>query len=93
MGMSTYVVGIKPPDAKWLAMKKVWDACNEADTSVPVEVLAFFGDDGPDQRGVVVDLEETAACQPYREDMVEGFEIDIRKLPPDVKIVRFTNSW
>lgn len=30
MSMSTSIQGFKPADSKWLAMKKVWDACEKA---------------------------------------------------------------
>jgi hypothetical protein len=98
MGMSTYVIGIKPPDEKWHAMKKIWDACQEAKISPPEKVAEFFDSyygDGPDPKGVLVRLD---LCKPpcvseYRDEMSEGIEIDVRKLPPDVTIVRFVNSW
>ena len=46
MGMSTHVVGFKPANAKWLNMKAIWDACQEAEIAVPDEVGDFFRRDG-----------------------------------------------
>ncbi len=93
MGMSTNVCGFKPPDEKWKKMKAVYDACLQADTKVPKAVEDFFGYDPPDDAGVVVDLEKHACCQEYKEDAREGFEIDVTKLPKDVTLIRFYNSW
>lgn len=96
MGMSTYVVGIKPPDAKWLAMKEVWDACQMAVVEPPQAVWEFFENAPPDPSGVPVDqriLERSGSLRPFKADMQEGFEVDVDKLPPGVKVVRFVNSW
>lgn len=95
MGMSTHVVGIKPSDAKWKRMKEAYDACEAAGVVPPAAVLDFFGVEEPDEKGVVVELEETDCVQEYHDDRgtSAGFEVDVTKLPDDVKIVRFFNSW
>jgi len=103
MGMSTHIIGIKPPDDHWKRMKAAWDACVEAGIEPPKSVIDFFGDDEPDEKGVVVELEETdsygnyldsSIAKPWRNEYSsEGFEVDIRHLPKDVKIIRFYNSW
>ena len=93
MSMSTNVVGFKPPDEKWKRMKAIWDACDEAEIEVPVEVDEFFDGCEPDEAGVEVELEDTLCCDVYDEEMKNGFEIEIAKLPKDVKIIRFWNSY
>lgn len=93
MGMSTHLLGFKPPNEKWKKMKAIYDACHAADMDVPKEVDNFFGFDTPDDAGVEVDIEEHDCCQEYNEDGSEGFEIDVSKLPKDVTILRFYNSW
>lgn len=95
MGMNTHVIGFKPPDEKWRAMKRIWDACVAAKVSVPLEVAHFFGSDreDPSDAGVEVELEGTECCRVYERFGASGLEIDITKLPADVKIVRFYNSW
>jgi hypothetical protein len=60
---------------------------------MPREVVEFFKGEKPDVTGVLVDIEKTPACKLHEEEMQNGFEIDIAKLPPDVKIIRFVNSW
>lgn len=96
MSMSTHVMGFKPPDAKWHMMKAVYDACIAAGLSVPSEVSAFFGHDAPDPAGVTVSqdaLQKCGAVKRYQAEMEDGFDIDIKKLPPDVTVVRVVNSY
>jgi transaldolase len=93
MGMSTHVVGIKPPDKVWKTMKQAWDACEAAKVPVPDEVLEFFNHEKPDDAGVIVEIDESEAVSKYSEDGVEGFDVDIKKLPQDVTVVRFYNAY
>ena len=94
MGMSTHVVGIIPADEKWHVMKKIWDACKEAKISVPEEVCAFFGEDGPGTRGQVMDIRDIRDCvTEYNDSYRDGLDVDLRKLPSDIKILRFYNSY
>ena len=39
------------------------------------------------------EIDISPALTPWGADMREGFEIEIAKLPPNVKIIRFFNSW
>lgn len=96
MGMSTHVVAFKPADETWKAMKAVWDACLAARVQIPIGVLDFFGSSTPDETGVEVGedaLRECGAVRKWSTDDRAGFEVDVTKLPPDVKVVRFYNSW
>jgi hypothetical protein len=93
MGMSTHVIGIRPPDAKWNQMKAVWDACKNAGIEPPEKVKDFFEYDSPDPAGIRVELQGNPCVRAYSDDMQQGFEVDITKLPKDVKILRFFNSY
>lgn len=93
MGMSTHVVGIRPADEKWLAMKRVWEACQAAGVPVPDKVRDFFGYQDPREDGVIVEIERTAACKDYERFGAGGFEVDLTKLDPTIKVLRFYNSW
>ena len=98
MSMSMNVVGFRPPDEKWKLMKAVYEACNKAGISIPKDVIDFFNGVPPDPQGVSIRLEDNhffkyGAVKEWREDGREGFEVDITKLPKDVTIVRFYNSW
>lgn len=91
--MFSYVKGIKPPDDKWKRMKAVYDSCDLAGIDVPEEVSEYFGWEEPDNKGVVVDLDKHDCCKKYKADMQDGFEIDLTKLPKDITIIRFVNSY
>jgi hypothetical protein len=91
MGMSTHVIGFRPPDEQWRKMKAVYDACKAAGTEAPRSVIEFFNDEEPDDNGQSADIK--AATRPYQDDSREGIEVDITKLPQGLKIVRFYNSW
>lgn len=93
MSMSTIVIGFRPPDAKWKLMKKIYDNCQKAGIEIPKEVEQFFGgaEQEPDPSGVEVEID--AALTKYEDDSCSGYELHIDKLPKDVKIVRFYNSW
>ena len=91
MSMSTHVTGFAPPDETWQKMKAIWDACETVGVPVPGEVEEFFGGEAPDPAGVEVDL-------PLREWSDSGYggagyELDIAAIPPQVKTIRFYNSW
>lgn len=89
MSMSTHVVGFRPPDKKWEKMKAIYKACREAGVDVPDKVHDFFGDASPDGPGAEVDLD----YKEYSADGVEGIEINVSKIPKDIEIIRFYNSW
>ncbi len=95
MGMSTSVIGIKPPGAKWKQMKAVYDACCDAGLPCPEEVDEFFDFAGPDEKGVVVSESDMLklCVKEYNEESGSGFEVDLAKVPKDVTIIRFVNSW
>lgn len=92
MGVSTKVIGIKPADEKYKQMKKIWDSCNEAGIDVPGEVEEFFNFEEPDNSGIRVELKKDVAYD-YSGYAEAGIEVDLSKLPKDIKILRFVNSW
>lgn len=92
MGMSTHVVGFKPVDEKWIKFKAIWDSCLESNVVVPTEVKEYFDDEHPgDSPGMEVDIFES--YKEYTEDMIEGYEIDLSKLPDGVQFIRVYNSY
>jgi len=58
MSMSSHVVGFRPPDEKWKAMKAIWDACVIQCVDIAKQVTEFFGmtDGDPDPSGASVDI-------------------------------------
>lgn len=91
MSMSTHVVGFRPPDEKWRKMKAAYDACQLAGISIPDEVDEYFNGETPDEAGVEVEID--SILEEWGDDSRQGYQIDITKLPKDVKILRFYNSW
>ena len=95
MGMSTHIIGFIPPDDIWKKLKQVWDSCKAANINHPDEVDEFFNGEEPDDNGVSINLEDTfeVCCKAYHANASEGFEIDLSKVPKNVKIIRFYNSY
>lgn len=92
MSMSTFIIGIKPPDEKWEKMKAIWDTCKLAGVEIPEEVDVFFDGESPDDKGVIVDIEEMGCCTEYKTNDQIGHEININELPKDITIIRVYNS-
>jgi len=87
-----HVTGFRPADEKWNKMKATWDACKAAKVAIPGEVMDFFeGEDPSDKPGM--DVKVTAACEKFSNEFGMGYMVDLSKLPADVKILRFRNSW
>lgn len=92
MSMSTHIVGFRPKDKKWDQMKMIWDSCNAAGIEPPDGVVEFFDGEYPgDRPGAEVDIED--ATEEWSDDGYSGYEVDLNKLPKDVKILRFYNAW
>jgi hypothetical protein len=91
MSMSTNVVGFRPPDEKWKALKLIWDACEASGIEAPIEVQKFFEYETPDDHGKEIDL--GSALTKWSNDSADGYEIDVKKLPKDLTVIRFYNSW
>lgn len=88
MSMSIHIIGFIPPDDKWKKMKRIWDACEDPNVDIPTEVLAFFNGEPPDEKGVEIEIEKTE----WSNDYDQGFEIEVKKIPKDVKVLRFYYS-
>lgn len=96
MGMSTHVKGFKPSNGKWLQMQRIWITCDEAGIDPPEEVQKFFNYSAPDKNGIEVSESELILCgavKKYQEEGYSGFDIDTTKLPKDVVVLRFYNSF
>ena len=92
MSMSTDVVGLRPADETWDKMKEIWDACTASNVEIPLQVRKFFNDESPeDKPGMEIPLK--GAVTKWRGECQDGLEVDLTKLPPDVKILRFFNSY
>ena len=93
MGMSTHIYGVIPADAQYKKMAAIWHQCEDMGVKIPNEVIKFFNGETPDNKGVLVDLKKKDCCAEYTAEMCEGVEIDISRLPTNVKFIRFYNSF
>ena len=93
MSSTIVVAGIKPPDEKWRKMKDVWDSCIKAGVAVPKDVIDFFGDTSPDEKGVVEDITLYDYVRKFETDYQDGVEIELDKISPDVKFLRVYISY
>ena len=91
MSMATHVVAFRPPDARWVKMKAIWDACIVGGVQAPREVRDFFNGEEPDAQGVKIDIR--ALLDPWQDNGDEGYELELARLPADVSVLRFYNSW
>ena len=91
MSMSTHIIAFRPPDEKFQRMKAAFDACVAAGIDPPQELWAFFNGETPSEEGVEIDISN--AVYPWGEDTQEGYQVDLSKLPKDVKYIRFYNSF
>jgi hypothetical protein len=92
MGMSTHAVGYRPADDRWKEMKAAWDACIKARIEPPDQVIDFFDGEYPgDRPGQEVDLGDSV--REFSDFSKNGYEIDVRSLPPDVYWIRVYNAW
>ena len=95
MGMSTHVIGlISDKDPLYQKHAKVLRACLDADIEkLPKETAKYFGSDEPyeslfdEKRTVKIPKKE------YCEDMIEGYDIEVSKIPEGVTTIRFYNSY
>ncbi|VAW58910.1 hypothetical protein MNBD_GAMMA08-1545 [hydrothermal vent metagenome] len=94
MSMSTQIYGIVPPNDEWKKMKAVFDACCNAEIDIPADVWDYFeGEVPPDSSGIMIDIEDNDCVSEYNSDSCHGYEIDIGKLDPKIKTIRFVNSY
>lgn len=99
MGVDYIVEGIAPPDETWKKMKAIWDACIDAGVQPPREVDDFFEDEPPDPDGVVkfhkywnsspTEIIWPQWIEAFADKGRCGVNVDVRKLPKHIKIIRF----
>lgn len=87
MSIDLHVTGFREADEKFKKMKDLWIACEEAGVPIPKEVLEFFDHESPrEQEGMEVKLGDALVETGGR--YWSGYEIDITKIPKDLKIIR-----
>jgi len=84
--MSLQITGFKPADKEYKKKQKAWQACVDAEVEPPEELNEYFNYEAPDPAGMEVDIEFCLAKR--KVSMQDGFDIDLSKVPNDVKIIR-----
>lgn len=87
MSTTLDISGFVPPDDKWKLMKSIWDACTKAHVDIPKEVGDFFDWNTPTDNGREVSMRKLAT--EISEDGRYGYEIDVDKIPKNIKRMRF----
>ena len=95
MSISINLVGYRKADETFHRMKAVYDACKKAKIDPPQSVEKYFGYDSPTQYGNQIALkpDETPGITSYNENECDGFDVDLDKLPPEIRVLRFYNSY
>lgn len=99
MGMSTHIKAFIPDtDPEYLRHKKVLDVCREQNVYLPAQTAEYFGGStipywGMEDEKLEVKLKEDVHYTHYSEDSIDGFEVDLTKLPKGVTKLRFYNNW
>lgn len=91
MTQSLWLYGYAPPDEKWEQMAKIYFACKDAKIDPPPEVEKYFEDGEPDPQGQETSLKHLA--REYSAPMHWGLEIDLDKIPKNIRTIRFYVSY
>lgn len=94
MSVSLGVYGVVPADEEFNKMKSIHDSCEEMGITPPKEVVDFFDGERPDPAGMVIWMDDsrTDGVTEWGNDYSSGYEIEIAKLDPKIKIIRCTLS-
>lgn len=92
MSMSTHVYGFQPCDEEWQLRLRAYDALRAARLTIPSELSDFFGNEDPHKLpGREIEIKQ--ACREFATEMQNIIEVDLSKLPPTVKFLRFVNAY
>lgn len=99
MGAILVVQGLRDlsEDSKLQKMKKAKEACDTAGISYPKEVEEYFGDAlGYTDLDTGIEDEmlnvEIPKCE-FRKVGIDGYEIQLKDIPKEVKTIRVYNSY
>lgn len=96
MSMSTHVIALgDDSNETYQKHKKVLLACLEAEVELlPRETADYFGHNQVDPSWLEEKLRVEIKVRKWdKEEMCEGYEIDVKDIPPEAKIIRFYNSY
>ena len=96
--MSTHIIAFIPDtDPTFQKHLSVYNVCREAGVSLPKETADYFGSNQPysglPEEKLEFKLEKGVHYKNFSQNMCQGFEIEIDKLPKEVTKIRFFNSY
>jgi len=95
--MSTHIKGVRDLDGQFAAMMAAKLACDAAGVGYPQDLRDYFGVEADEEeeylRREMETVDISVAVNDCGRDMVEGYEVDLSKLPEGVKAIRFENSY
>lgn len=90
MGMSTFAVGLRSADdPAYQNMVRAAQALTAAGLEWPREIEDYFHGETSLEAPLTVEL----PLREYKDDMEEGYELDVKDIPQGVVTIRFWNSW
>ncbi len=94
MGMSMHVLGI-PEREHFDKMIQLKLQCEELGVSLPEEVKTYFGSYSNETVSCLEHetLFQSVPHREYNDDHSQGFEIDVKEIPKNIKTIRFYCSW
>lgn len=96
MGMSSRIVGVRDLDGQFQKMINVKLACQEAGIPYPQQVRDYFKYPEESEDCLRREMEEVKIAEAVSQtckDAQDIFEVDLTKLSPEIKAVRFINSY
>ncbi len=100
MSMSTSIVAVRDMRQQFDKMWAAKEACEKAGIDYPEELKKYFGSnidydlkESAEQEMLTYSLSGKPGVVQWGTEMREGYEVDLRKLPKDVKIIRFYNAY
>jgi hypothetical protein len=98
MGLSSYILAYRDMDGEFAKMAEVKAFCDEKGVTLPKEVEEYFGKYSLDpieycKEQMSEVILPNGVFKKSQDDSREFFDVDISKLPKEVKIIRFVNSY
>lgn len=96
MSMYTYVEFGKRPDDKFKKYKEILNLCFETNVAPPQEVVNYFRNNNLDPEADNIWNQvgfDEEAIEANFEDGFDEIIVDVTKLPKDVTLIRFCNSY
>lgn len=91
MGMDISIKGVKAPTPEFNKKLAAYQAMEAAELPIPAELEEYFGEDGPDEDGVIVDIDDATEGDLMYED--GEVLIDLSKLPEGVTHIKVIASY